>query len=195
MSQAQRIYPLQKGGAAQELQEMSGNIVLQDLTAQERFGFKGPGSSAFVAAQGLTAPDINAHSESPWLLRLGREEYAFLASVAEDKQVAELRSQWQVYDGAKGYNAWRDEGWAWIHLSGPKVFELMAKICPIDVREAALPKGRLAQTRVGYIEAIVLRRDRGDQPGFDVLFDIAAQAFFMRAVEVAAAEFQLGESQ
>lgn len=75
-----------------------------------------------------------------------------------------------------------------MHLSGERLFDLMVKICPVDLSPTAFPTGRVAQTRVGYIEAITWRNDR-QGIGFDVLFDIDASAFFADAVAMGSAEF------
>ena len=174
-----RTYPLDPRGAAEGTPLVSGPVTLQDLTRTPRFGLKGRGTVAFLQAQGLVVPDINKAANG--ILRLGKEEAVVLDTPAD------LYQRWEAANAPKGYYCWREGTWAMMHLSGPSLFDLMAKICPVDLSIDAFPVGQIAQTRVGYVEAITWRNDR-DGMGFDILFDIAATAFFANAV--ASAEFQ-----
>ncbi len=176
-----RTYPLDPKGAAEDTPLVSGQIFLQDLTHTPRFGLKGRGTVAFLQSRGLKVPDVNETADG--LLRLGQEEVVVLDAPAD------LYARWQVAATPKGYYSWREETWAMMHLTGPRLFDLLAKICPVDLSPGAFPVGKIAQTRVGYVEAITWRNDRKGV-GFDVLFDVAATAFFANAVAIASAEFQ-----
>ncbi|MBT6542847.1 MAG: hypothetical protein HOL77_01960 [Rhodobacteraceae bacterium] len=177
-----RIYPLNKGGAAEGIALAQGPVQLTDLTDAPRFGLKGRGSADWVASQGRALPEVNRISDG--LLRLGKEDLVVI--VGADA----LRAVWHAASAPKGYNAWREETWAWLHLSGPRLEDLMAKICPVDLSTRAFGEGQIAQTRVGYVEAILWRDTHGGQPGFSVFFDIAATAFFANAITTAMTEFR-----
>lgn len=179
-----RIYPLEPLGAAEGTALMTGPVTLSDDSRTPRFGLKGRGTVSFLQAQGYAVPEVNRISDG--ILRLGREE-AVVLNHADD-----LRTRWDAAAAPKGYYSWREETWAMMHLSGPHLFDLMAKICPLNLAEGAFAQGEIAQTRVGYVEAITWRDDRGT-PGFSVLFDISATAFFANAVTTAAGEF-VGET-
>ncbi|NOD93777.1 hypothetical protein GS636_13380 [Ruegeria sp. HKCCD4884] len=177
-----QIYPLQPGGAAEGVALASGPVTLSDMTALPRFGLKGRGSADWLVAQGHNLPEINRLSDG--VLRLGGNDLVVIEG-ADD-----LRAAWQAADAPKGYDAWREETWAWMHLSGPRLDDLMAKICPVDLRANTFTEGQIAQTRVGYTEAVVWRAHHKGLDGFCVLFDISATAFFAQAIETAAQEFK-----
>ncbi|WP_421700964.1 hypothetical protein [Aliiroseovarius sp.] len=176
-----RCYPLQPGGAAEGTPLTTGPVTLTDLTPLPRFGLKGRGSADWLAAQDLDLPEVNRMANG--ILRLGREDLLVIENADG------LRAAWQGAGGVKGYDAWREETWAWMHLSGPRLDDLMAKICPVDLSPRAFADGQIAQTRVGYVEAVTWRDTRDGAAGFSVLFDIAATAFFANAVATAAQEF------
>ena len=179
-----KTFPLSPGGAAENVTLTNGVVTLTDLTPLPRFGLKGRGSAAWLEAQGRSLPHINQIADG--VLRLGNEDLVVI------KDADDLRATWQAASAPKGYNAWREETWAWMHLSGPRLDDLMAKICPVDLSSAAFPEGTIAQTRVGYVEAITWRHTYEGRPGFAVFFDIAATAFFANAVATAAREFSEG---
>ena len=176
-----QTYPLSPGGAAEGTALTTGPVTLTDLTPLPRFGLKGRGSADWLVAQGCDLPEVNRTANG--ILRLGREDLLVIEGADT------LRAAWQAAPAPKGYDAWREETWAWMHLSGPHLDDLMAKICPVDLSVRAFTDGQIAQTRVGYVEAITWRDTRDGAPGFSVLFDIAATAFFANAVATAAQEF------
>lgn len=175
-----RVYPLDPNGAAEDVALMTGPVTLRDDSHTPRFGLKGHGTVAFLTSHGVAVPEVNRIADG--VLRLGGEE-AVVLSPAPD-----LRARWESAAVPKGYYSWREETWAMMHLSGPRLFDLMAKICPVNLSASAFGLGEIAQTRVGYVEAITWRDDR-EGPGFSVLFDISATAFFAEAIATAAAEF------
>jgi sarcosine oxidase subunit gamma len=176
---ATRVYPFMPGGAADGTQLVSDAIVLSDLTDKPRFGLKGGGSAAWLAAQGLTLPAVNRIGDHRGMrvLRLGNEDILLLAEGAE-QTLAEVKAAWHAAAAPKGYSSWREEGWAWMRLSGPRLAEAMSRLCAIDLRPRKFGADEIAQTRVGHIEAVMFR----SPAGFDILFDITASAYFARAV-------------
>ncbi|MEX0302403.1 MAG: hypothetical protein AB3N24_08275 [Leisingera sp.] len=178
-----RLYPLDPQGAAEGVPLMTGPVSLRDDSRTPRFGLKGRGTVSFLQSQGYEVPEVNRIANG--VLRLGREEAVVL------NHPDDLRARWNAAPAPKGYYSWRQETWAMMHLSGPHLFDLMAKICPVNLNEGAFGQGEIAQTRVGYVEATTWRDDRSG-PGFSVLFDIAATAFFANAVATAAGEFETG---
>ncbi|MDX8495130.1 hypothetical protein RFN29_26575 [Mesorhizobium sp. VK22B] len=180
---ATRIYPFMPGGAANGTELVSRAIELTDVTATPRFGLKGGGSTAWLAAQGVTLPAVNRIDDHRGMrvLRLGNEDILLLAESAGDV-LAEIKRAWQADAAPKGYSSWREEGWAWMRLSGPRLTEAMSRLCALDLRAGKFGVGDIAQTRVGHIEAVMFRSSRG----FDILFDITASAYFARTVAAVA---------
>lgn len=182
-STATRIYPFMPGGAAHGTKLVSGAVVLSDLTDKPRFGLKGGGSATWLAAQGITLPAVNRIGEHHGIrvLRLGNEDILLLAKDA-DETLAEVKTAWQAAPAPKGYSSWREEGWAWMRLSGPRLAEAMSSLCALDLRSQKFGADDIAQTRVGHVEAVTFR----SPSGFDILFDITASAYFARAVAAVA---------
>ncbi|MBN9549888.1 MAG: hypothetical protein J0H31_13680 [Alphaproteobacteria bacterium] len=180
---ATRIYPFMPGGAADGTKLVSGAIVLSDLTSQPRFGLKGGGSAAWLAAQGIPLPAVNRIGDHRGMriLRLGNEDVLLLAE-DDAKTLAEVKAAWNAAAAPKGYSSWREEGWAWMQLSGPRLAEAMSSLCALDLRPQKFGADDIAQTRVGHIEAVTFR----SPAGFDILFDITASAYFARVVAAVA---------
>lgn len=174
-----RQFPLSSGGSAQDTRLPVGAVELVDLTAEPRFGIKGPGSSAWLKGCGITLPPVNRIGRQGGLrvLRLGSEDFLVI-----DGELDTLTARWNNATGPRGYWSWREEGWAWMRLSGPAVDGVMARLCALDLRAGRLHEDEIAQTRVAQLEAVLVRAGEG----FDVFFDIAATAFFVRTVIVAA---------
>ncbi|MER8827840.1 hypothetical protein NKH73_07260 [Mesorhizobium sp. M0938] len=177
------VFPFMPGGSAADTPLPSGAVALTDLTASSRFGLKGGGSADWLAAKGVPLPAVNRVGAYGGMrvLRLGGEDILLLAEGADDA-LAELSHSWHGAAAPKGYSSWREEGWAWMRLSGAKASEAMSRLCAVDLRAGRFSAEELAQTRVGHIEAVTFR----SQAGFDVLFDITASAFFARIVAAVA---------
>ncbi len=69
-----------------------------------------------------------------------------------------------------------------MRLSGPQAPRAMERLCALDLRTDKFSAEDIAQTRVGHIEAVMVR----SHAGFDVLFDVTASAYFARTVAAAA---------
>ncbi|BCM20135.1 hypothetical protein [Mesorhizobium sp. J8] len=180
---ATHVYPFMPGGAADDAKLVSGAAVLSDLTDRPRFGLKGGGSAAWLAARGIPLPAVNRIGDHRGMriLRLGNEDILLLAESAAET-LAQVKTAWQTTAAPKGYSSWREEGWAWMRLSGPRLAEVMGALCALDLRPGKFGDDDIAQTRVGHIEAVTFR----SPAGFDILFDITASAYFARAVAAVA---------
>jgi len=180
---ASRTFPLSAGGSAADAVLPSGQLVLTDLTARPRFGIKGPGSAKWLERQGMVLPPVNriAAQGGFRLLRLGTEDFLVIDE-AGGSPTAELTAKWNADDEARGYWSWREEGWSWMRVTGPMAASVMARLCALDLRAGRFGDGEVAQTRVAHLEAVLILGGGG----FDVFFDIASTAFFIRAVAFAA---------
>jgi sarcosine oxidase, subunit gamma len=176
---AHRTFPLSPGGPAEGVALPSGGVDLVDLTAAPRMGLKGPGSSAWLAAQGVVLPAVNriGWQDGMRVLRLGTEDL-----LVTGEGCPALAERWRASEGPRGYWSWREEGWAWMRLSGPLAGETMARLCAVDLRDEKMPDDVLVQTRVAQLEAVVVR----DAQSFEIFFDIASTAVFVRTVAEAA---------
>ncbi|MEZ2331372.1 hypothetical protein AB6802_16765 [Mesorhizobium sp. RCC_202] len=178
----------------------SDNVVL-DCTGTERMGLRGPGTMDWLAAEGRAAPDVvNKAITLPdgiSVLRLGQQEVLLTAPPgASGERLRNLRRAWRESAvPAKGYDAYRDEGWAWFVVSGPAAPALMRRISMADLRPESLGHGQVAQTRALHLDVVIARLDRFSAISYDIFFDIASAAFALDALtETAAgleANFQL----
>lgn len=173
-----------------------GAIRLFDLTRSDRFGLKGRGAADWFARQGLSVPArINAAAGTPGrdvdVMRLGQDDIVVLSRPgAASGSPAALRTAWDAdATRPKGFDSWRDEGWAWFHLCGAGAAELMAMTCPVDLRPETLAVNDIAQTRVAQMDCIVLRSDRAGMLGYDLFFDIASSAFALASLKELGAGF------
>jgi sarcosine oxidase subunit gamma len=173
-----RVFPFSAGGAALGVRLPVGDIALHDLSPRPRFGFKGAGSTSWLSSHNIPIPAVNRTSTSAGLrvLRLGREDMLLLAE--GEGKLEPLIAAWSAQTGPKGYSAWREEGWAWMRLTGNHVEEAMSRLCALDLRPKHFTRDQLAQTRVADLDAVVARVDGG----YDLFFDITMSAFFARAI-------------
>lgn len=180
---AVRAFPLSPNGSAAEAVLPAGQLTLTDLTARPRFGIKGPGSAKWLEAQGMSLPPVNriATQGGIRLLRLGAEDFLAVDDTAGNA-VAGLTAAWNANKGPRGYWSWREEVWCWMRLSGPLTEAVMARLCAFDLRVGRFGEDEVAQTRVAHLEAVLVR----GEGGFDVFFDIASAAFFIRTVTATA---------
>ncbi|TPN89416.1 hypothetical protein FJ987_00520 [Mesorhizobium sp. CU2] len=169
--------PLQAGSPG-----ASDNLVL-DCTDTERLGLRGPGTMDWLAAEGLAAPEaVNTAVALPCgtgVLRLGQQEMLLMAPPgASGERLRELRRAWRESAlPSKGYDAYRDEGWAWFVVSGSAAPALMRRISMADLRPESLKAGQVAQTRALHLDVVVARLDRFGAVSYDIFFDIASAAF------------------
>lgn len=164
-------------------------IHILDLTRYARFGVKGRGTSDWLISKKIELPErINTlapiASRGLDIVRIGAEDYLFVPKcVGQSASLAALRTEWKS-DGRqrKGFNAWREEVWAWFHIYGPGVADLLAKTCPVDLNADRLPVGSVVQTRVAQMDCILVRTDRTNTHGFDLFFDVASADFMMQSL-------------
>lgn len=187
---AMRTFPLSPNGSAAEVLLPAGQLTLDDLTAHPRFGIKGPGSAKWLEGRGLSLPSVNriAGRGSLRLLRLGHEDFLAVGD-ASGVAAAELTAAWNADKGSRGFWSWREESWSWMRLSGSLTKVVMARLCALDLRADRFGEDQVAQTRVAHLEAVLVR----GEGGFDVFFDIASTAFFIRTV-TAAAQFAAADA-
>jgi sarcosine oxidase subunit gamma len=180
---SQPVFPLQPGGAAVEFGGCLGDhgaLRISDRTTWPRFGIKGPGSADWFGGTGMALPPLNVLAERTdmTVLRLGHNDIMVLATGVSSTGVLQLRDRWQAAAGPKGFSSWREEAWAWLHLDGPGLADVLAGCCAVDLRPARFAADQIAQTRFAHVDAVVLCR----KTGVDVLFDISATGAVLKTI-------------
>lgn len=167
-----------------------------DLSALPRFGLRGPGTSAWLTEQGCPLPPTihqTAEADGMTVVRLGAEEVVLLPDPATGSpRLSQLRQGWAAATGPKGYDAWREESWCWLSLTGPGVAEALPLLTAIDTRPDVFGPGAVAQTRAMHMDAVLIRHDRGGQPGLDMLFDMASSDYAADFIADVLPGFEMG---
>ncbi len=177
---------------------LARRLALVDLSVLPRTGFKGNGAVEWLLAQGLrVGPDSNvAYRQSGGTLaaRLAPSEVFLLDDLdGEGRLVARLDKAWAW--GAErprqpiGYPMPRTDSHCWFAVAGAYAPVMFAKICGVDLRPEKFAQGRIAQTSVAKMSAIVIRDDRGETPAYHLLADSASAEYLWTCVADAMAEF------
>ncbi|WP_159587694.1 hypothetical protein [Chelativorans xinjiangense] len=173
-----RHWPLNRLPLLTGAPELGADIVT-DMSPLPRFGLRGSGTAAWLKAQGVPLPDmVNQVAEGDGLLiaRLGRDEALMLpASPSDGAALKALRDAWEAAEGVKGYDAYRDEGWCWLRLTGPGTRDALRLLTAVDTRERAFPVGGVLQTRAMHLDAVLLRGS--DDTQVDMFFDVASSDY------------------
>lgn len=173
------------------------NTVL-DCIRTERFGLRGPGTLDWLKSAGLAVPEAVNTAEvlscGTAILRLGQQEVLLTAPPGQNgARLRELRAAWQASPlEAKGYDAYREEGWAWFLISGPAAERLMPRISMTDLRPQSLKRGQVAQTRALHQDAVIVRLDRFGAVSYDVFLDMASAEFALEVLQDTAREIDAG---
>ena len=87
------------------------------------------------------------------------------------------------------YPLYCQDSHAWFTLTGAHLPETLAKVCGVDLREAAFPLGSIAQTSAARINVIVIHHEVYGIPCFSVLCDSAAAEYLWDSLLDAMNEF------
>jgi len=185
-------------GASAEAELAAGReLGLADLSPMPRTGFKGAGTVEWLTTQGLTiGADSNlAYPQTGGALaaRLAPTEILLLDSLdGEGRMAAQLEGAWRWGEERPrkpiGYRVPRGESHCWFAVTGDKAAAMFAKICGVDLRPAKFAPGRLAQTSVAKLSAIVIRCPAGAVPCFYLLADSASAEYLWEGVNDAMTE-------
>ena len=175
------------------------DLVLADLSALPRLGFKGRGTIAAMKVRGVT---VEAEPNKAFVqpngglcLVLAAGEVILLgdplaADVKRDAAAFDgMLSTWKLEDEERTFPLLRRDSHAWLLIGGAKAPELMAKICAVDLRPHKFTNLSIAQTSVAKMSAIVTRADIGSTPAFHLLADSASALYFWGCLIDAAHEF------
>jgi sarcosine oxidase subunit gamma len=137
----------------------------------------------FAALYGLEPPTrpAVAHGRALDLAWAGPEQWL---AVSAERTVAE-----RLAGELEGLAAVSDQsdGRAVLRLSGPKVREMLAKGCPVDLHPRAFRPGDTAITAIAHVGVQLWQVDDG--PTFDLLVARSMAASFWRWLSVSSREF------
>ena len=159
-----------------------GGLRLQDLTLAHREGVRGAGAREWLLSQGHALPDapnqIVTSGESGFVMSLSHREFWLLqpdshASKGRPASEAVASGVWPLYC---------QHSHAWLQLAGEPRAKVMAKLCGVDLSDAAFPLGSVAQTQAAH-------QNENDQPVFSIFVDQSLARYLWQAIEEAMAEF------
>ena len=175
------------------------HLGLADLSGLPRTGFKGAGTPAWLAGQGvgLTKDSNRAARQKGGALaaRLAPDEVLILGDLSgtEGGLPETLDAAWAALPlppaKARGYPLPRRDSHAWFLVSGAQAPALFAKLCEVDLRTGKFDDLAIAQTPVAEIAGIIIRDDRGGQLAYHLLCDSASAAYLWDCLSDAMTEF------
>ncbi|SHK54080.1 N-methylglutamate dehydrogenase subunit D [Shimia gijangensis] len=180
---------------------VSSGVNITDLSALPRTGFKGRGTSDWLASQVATMPAAPNRAafqgDGAAIAWLGGQEYLALPDPEGNSTFcASLTQAWEKdrTSGAQGigFPLPREDSHSWLWITGTDVPVMMAKICGVDLRPDVFAEENMAQTVVARIGAILLRRDRDGEFGLYMLSDFASGHYLWDVLQDAAAEYDGG---
>jgi len=167
-----------------------GGLRLQDLTLAHREGVRGAGAREWLLSQGHSLPDapnqIVASGESGFVMALSHREFWLLqpdSEASSDRPASEAVASgvWPLYC---------QHSHAWLQLAGEPRAEIMAKLCGVDLSDAAFPTGSVAQTQAARVSVIVAaHQNENDQPAFSMFVDQSLTRYLWEAIEDAMGEW------
>ena len=188
-SQLQRSFIQHLPESRQYLRASWDRNALHDLSLTPRTGFKGRAVLSALASAGWELPAgpnlAVRNAQGQCLLRLGHSEHWILANPLRPGEglaapVLPLPGCAPVYC---------QDGRAWFVLSGESRAQVMAKLCAVDLREAAFPLHAIVQSSVARQNAVILHHAIDNQAVFSLLCDSAAAEYLWLALVDALAEF------
>lgn len=172
--------------------ERAARCGLMDLSPLARGGFRGPEAGGHLSACGFPVPEkpnLAAATDSGELvLRLSQREFWLLGSLKDmGQKVAELAAAPAPDKGC--YPLFCQDSHSWFTLTGTAGAGVMAKLCAVDMGEAAFPELAIAQTSVARINAVVVRHSINGTPAFSLLFDSGYAPYMWEVMLDAMGEF------
>jgi sarcosine oxidase subunit gamma len=173
-------------------------LALTDLSPLPRTGFKGKGTTEWLAAQGVrVADDSNralAQDGGALAARLAPSEVLILGALSgADGLPARLMAAWAQAPvpprEPRGFPVPRADSHAWFLVTGVCAPAMFAKICGVDLRPRTFPQGRIAQTSIARLNGVIIRDDAGGAPAFHLLADSASAAYLWSCLRDAMTEF------
>jgi sarcosine oxidase subunit gamma len=164
--------------------EGPAGLRLHDQSLALRDGVRGAGARDWLLSQGQALPDapnqIVANGESGFVMSLSHREFWLLqpdgeASLGRPVSEAIAAGVWPLYC---------QHSHAWLQLAGETRAKIMAKLCGVDLSEAAFPLGSVAQTQAARVSVIIAAHQ--DQHGlalFSMFVDQSLARFLWEAIE------------
>lgn len=179
--------------------ETARRLGLADLSPLPRLGVKGAGTADWLAAQGIRIPAESnqavRQASGALAARLAPAELLLLGDLSGDPAPLDaIAAAWRAEPlppaRPRGYLLPRRHSHFWFLVSGEKAATMFAKLCGVDLRPGKFADGRIAQTSLARMNAVVIRDDRGGVPAYHLLGDSASAEYLWDCLLDAMAEFE-----
>ncbi|MFQ5959729.1 MAG: sarcosine oxidase [Alphaproteobacteria bacterium] len=182
------------GAAVDDEIARARDLAICDLSPLPRAGFKGRNTIPWLAGQGVTVSAENnvtaVHGDGARTARLAPGEVLLLSDLDATSTLCErVVAAWAPDPDPGTYPVPRADTNCWFLISGRHGADMMAKLCGVDLRPHRFDDGRIAQTSIARLNAIVLRGDVGDTLAFHMLTDSASASYMWASLLDAMAEF------
>lgn len=177
----------------------SNAIALYELNDCARLGFRGWGSEALLKDLDCPLPakpnQLSQTSCGATIARVGTREYWCLDAPNQASNSYDLIAS-QLPASTECLPLIIEHSHAWFVLAGEQRADLMAKLCGVDLREAAFPLGGIVQSSVARVNAVVLHHELkldaqdGKQPVFTILVDHSYAEYLWEVLLDAMAEYR-----
>jgi sarcosine oxidase subunit gamma len=170
--------------------EGPAGLRLHDQSLARRDGVRGAGARQWLLSQGQALPDapnqIVASGESGFVMSLSHREFWLLQPVGE--ALSSRPASESVASGV--WPLYCQHSHAWLQLAGEPRAKVMAKLCGVDLSDAAFPLGSVAQTQAARVSVIIAaHQDQHRQPVFSIFVDQSFARYLWEAIEDAMAEW------
>ena len=170
--------------------EGPAGLRLQDLSLAHREGVRGADAREWLLSQGHTLPDapnqIVASADSGFVMSLSHREFWLLqpdgeASSGRPASEAVAAGVWPLHC---------QHSHAWLQLAGEPRAEVMAKLCGVDLSDAAFPLGSVAQTQAARVSVIIAAHQyQHGQAVYSMFVDQSLARYLWEAIEDAMGEW------
>jgi sarcosine oxidase, subunit gamma len=168
-------------------------LKLVDLSVVPRWGLKGRDVSSWLARNGVTMPATDNRAElqgdGALVARLSPGEVLILSDLGSRPAVADAIERLPAAGEGACYPVPRRDSHGWFAVMGGICPAFFAKLCGVDLAADRFANGRVAQTSVARLSAIVIRRDVRDALAFYVLCDSASAEYLWDCFLDAMTEF------
>jgi sarcosine oxidase, subunit gamma len=176
--------------------DLPGNsdLILTDFSLSPRWGLKGHGTMRWLEEAGARVPNDNntslAQQDGAIVARLSPGEALVLASPHKACGLGVRIKALPLEGHGACYPAPRQDSHACFRVEGPRSAEMFAKLCGVDLAPDSFVNGRVAQTSLARLSAIIIRHDVDDQLAYYVLCESASAEYLWDCLLDAMAEFK-----
>ena len=169
------------------------DLNLVDLSVLPRWGLKGREALVWLEQLGVQMPAADnlaiVQRDGSLVARLSPGEALVLAPFRGECTLANKIDSLPADGSGACYPAPRRDSHCWFAVTGQRAPNMFAKLCAVDLSQDRFSNGRVAQTSVARLSAIVIRHDLHGSLAFSILADSASAEYLWDCLLDAMTEF------